>query len=476
MPELCELSAIEQRRMIGAKEISPLELLQSCRDRIEAVNPRLNAFVTFCWGRAEAEARAAEKAVLAGDDLGPLHGLPIGIKETMVSGGVRTTFGSPIYADNVPDDDERTVAAVRRAGAIAIGKTNVPEFAAGANTKNPVFGPTGNPFDPDRICGGSSGGSAVALACDMVPLATGSDTGGSLRTPAAYCGVVGYRPTPGLVPMSRRGIGMTPISVQGPMARDVADTALMLSVIADCDPVDPLAYPVDTATLAHPAQTDLSTLRVAVSSDLGFAPVDDRIRQTFSDAVADLKGCFREVVEIDPPLQGSNEIFEVLRAMAFHSAHAGHYRDHRDKLGPNLIANMEQAMGFSFADAVEAQAGQTRLYREFVQFMEGFDLILSPMAAVPPFPVEQLYPTQISGEELRSYFHWLGLSYGITLTAHPAITIPCGLDPTEMPFGLQMSGKRYGDRNLLGAAVALERHLRNFPTRRRPRANIGALS
>ncbi len=462
--------------MIGAREISPVELLAACRRRIEQVNPRLNAFVTFCWERAEEEARAAERQVMAGAPLGPLHGLPIGVKETMVSGGMRTTFGSPIYADNVPEEDERLVAVVRRAGAIAVGKTNVPEFGAGANTTNPVFGPTGNPFDPTRICGGSSGGSAVALACDMVPLATGSDTGGSLRTPAGYCGVVGLRPSPGLVPMSRRGIGYTPISVQGPMGRDVADTALLLSTMAGADPVDALAWPVDAASFATLPAVDLSGLRVAISEDLGFAPVDASIRKTFRAVVSDIAGCFASVDDTPPPLEGSNETFEILRAMTFFIGHEAHYRDRRKDLGPNLIANMEQAAGYSFADAAHAQAAQTRLYRAFLDYMSGYDILLTPTAAVPPFPVQQRYPTHINGEELRSYFHWLGLAYGLTLTAHPVITIPCGLDATGTPFGLQICGRRWGDHRLLAVAAALESHLQTLPARARPRPDIAQLS
>ena len=476
MTELCELSAVALRRLIATKEISPVALLASCRARIEAVNPRLNAFVTFCWDRAEAEARAAEKAVRDGNELGALHGLPIGIKDTMVSGGVRTTFGSPIFADNIPDADERYVAAVREAGAIVVGKTNAPEFGAGANTTNPVFGPTGNPFDPARICGGSSGGSAVALACDMVPMATGSDTGGSLRTPAAYCGVVGFRPSPGLVPMSRRGIGYTPISVQGPMGRDVADTALLFSVVAGGDPVDPLSFPTDAIALATPPAVDLSRLRVAVSEDLGFAPVDNSIRATFRDAIADLKGRFREVTTVDPPLHDSNEIFEILRATSFYVSFEEHYRKRRERLGPNLIANIEQALGYSFADAAHAQAKQTALYRRLLEYMADFDILLTPTAAVPPFPVEQLYPTHINGEELRSYFHWLGLAYGLTLTAHPVVTVPCGLDATGTPFGLQVCGKRHGDRVLLGVAQALEQHMTALPARVRAKPDIAALS
>lgn len=476
MTEPCDLSAVEARRLIGAKQLSPVDLLASCRARIEAVDPTLNAIPTTCWERAETEAKAAEDAVMRGDDLPPLHGLPMGVKETMVSGGVRTTFGSPIFADNVPEKDERLVAAARSAGAVAIGKTNVPEFALGANSSNPVFGSTGNPFDPARICGGSSGGSAVALATGMVPVALGSDTGGSLRTPAAYCGVVGYRPTPGLVPMSGRGTGWSALSVQGPMGRNVPDTALLLSAIAGFDPVDPLSYPVDPESFLHLPEVDLSSLRVAVSEDLGFAPVDNGIRETFRAAIKDVGGVFGEVVEIDPPLQDSDEIFAILRSLQFIDRFRPHYENKRDLLGPNAIANYEEALGYSFADAAWAQTQQTMLYRRFVAFMQDFDILLAPMAAVPPYPVEQLYPTHINGEELRSYFHWLGLSYGITNTAHPAITIPCGLDPTGTPFGLQICGRRYGDRTLLGISAALEKYMATIPARARPLPDIAALS
>ncbi|MEC7397848.1 MAG: amidase family protein, partial [Pseudomonadota bacterium] len=243
MTEPCDLSAVEARRLIGRKALSPVELTDSCIARIEAVDGAVNAMVTRCFERAREEAKAAEKAVSRGDELGVLHGLPMGVKDLNVTEGVLTTYGSPIHAENVPAEDERIIAALRRAGAIVIGKTNTPEFGAGANTKNAVFGATGNPFDPTRICGGSSGGSAVALATGMAPICTGSDTGGSLRTPASFCGVVSHRGTPGLVPSDKRGIGLTTYNVQGPMARNVADTSLMLAAMAGNDPCDPLSGP-----------------------------------------------------------------------------------------------------------------------------------------------------------------------------------------------------------------------------------------
>ena len=291
MGELCDLSAVELRRAIGARQISPVELLESCISRIGQVNPRLNAVTATCFERARTEARASEARVRRGEDLGVLEGLPLGVKDLNETEGLRTTWGSPIWKDHVPARDERMVAACRGAGAIVVGKTNVPEFGAGANTTNSVYGPTPNPFDLARICGGSSGGSAVALAASMLPICTGSDTGGSLRTPAALCGVVGFRVSPGTVPTERRPLGWTNISVQGPMGRDVADTALLLAAQIRSEGADPLARGIDPALLRHPEPADLAALRLAVSTDLGFAIVDRRIRAAFDDRIAPIGGC-----------------------------------------------------------------------------------------------------------------------------------------------------------------------------------------
>lgn len=476
MTELCDLGAIELRKMIGAGEISPVELLNACRQRIERVNPTLNAIVSTCWERAEAEAIQAEKAVRNGDSLGPIHGIPIGIKDTQSTADLRTTFGSPIYAEHVPEADERMVAAVRRAGAIVVGKTNVPEFGAGANTTNAVFGPTGNPFAPDRTCGGSSGGSAVALATGMLPLATGSDTGGSLRTPAAFCGVVGFRTSPGLVPVNHYDIGWSPLSVHGPIARDVTDTALMLSVIAGNGPLDPLSGPVDPTRFVDPPETDLGAIRVAFSADLGFAPVDPAIRRVFQRVVKETREWFAVADERDPPLEDADEVFEVLRGIHFLASHGERYRTQIDKLGPNIITNVKQALGYGIEDAARAQTAHTALYRRFVGFMRDYDVLVTPAVTVPPFPHADLYPVHIDGQPVRTYFHWLALSYGITLTAHPSIAIPCGLDETGTPFGIQLCGRRGGDRELLGIAAAFERRLATTSTLGRPVPDLDLLA
>jgi Asp-tRNA(Asn)/Glu-tRNA(Gln) amidotransferase A subunit family amidase len=476
MTELCDIGAVELRRRIGSKELSPVELLDSCLARIDAVNPALNAVTATCIDRAKDEAKAAERTVLNGEALGPLHGIPIGIKDLSETQGLRTTWGSPLYADYVPEKDERMVAAVRKAGAIVVGKTNVPEFGAGANTNNPVYGPTGNPFDPKRICGGSSGGSAVALATSMLPLCTGSDTGGSLRIPAAFCGVVGYRPSVGLLANERRLVGWTPITTQGPMGRTVEDTMLLLQTQVSNDSRDPLAFAADAAALAAPSPIDLSSLRVAFSEDLGIVPLDPGIRATFRERIALLKSVFRSCDQRDPEMKDADEAFGILRAQSFLAAHSERYEKHRDKLGPNIIANVEQGLKMSLADGARGQVMATKIYRAFQEFFRDVDLLISPVVPVPPFPLEQRYMDVIDGKKLATYYSWLAPTYALSLTGHPAMSLPCGLEPTGTPFALQLCGPARSDKFLLDVAHALERHLARDPRTARPIPDLKRLA
>ncbi|HET7159330.1 MAG TPA: amidase family protein, partial [Burkholderiales bacterium] len=315
---LLTLSAVELRRRIGSKEISPVELLEACIARIERINPAVNAVTAVCYERARGQAKSAEQAALRGETLGLLHGLPTGIKDLDETGGLLTTYGSPLYRDFMPEHDNAMVARVRAAGAIVVGKTNVPEFGAGANSRNFVWGATGNPFNPTLNAGGSSGGSAVALATNMLPVCTGSDTGGSLRIPASICGVVGFRPSPGLVPVERRGLGWTPISVVGPMGRTVADTCLLLGAQAAMDDCDPLSYPVDGRTFAVPESCDLGSLRVAYTEDFGISPVDAPIRKTFRDKVQAMRHLFRSCDEVSFNLFAqADDCFDVIRAQNY---------------------------------------------------------------------------------------------------------------------------------------------------------------
>src|SRR5215210_869663 len=348
--ELLALSAVELRRRIGSKEVSPVELLDACIARIERINPAVNAVTAVCYDRARSEAKAAERAVTKGEPLGLLHGLPTGIKDLDETRGLLTTYGSPLYREFVPEKDNAMVARVRAAGAIVVGKTNVPEFGAGANSRNLVWGATGNPFDPMLNAGGSSGGSAVALATNMLPLCTGSDTGGSLRIPAAKCGVIGFRPSPGLVPVERRSLGWTPISVVGPMGRTVADACQLMAAQAAMDDCDPLSYPVDAAAFATPEPRDLASLRVGYTEDFGICPVDRSIRQVFRDKIATMRHLFRSCDELIFDLFAeSDRCFDVIRAANYAARYREAYENDPALLGPNVSANYEIAAGMTMA-------------------------------------------------------------------------------------------------------------------------------
>lgn len=456
MAELCDLEAVELRRLIGAGEVSPVDLVESCIARIEAADPAVNAITAKAYDRARAEARAAEAAVRRGDALGPLHGLPIGVKDLSDTEGLLTAYGSPLFADNVPAADERVVAVLRQAGAIVLAKTNTPEFGAGANTRNEVFGPTRNPFDHDLTCAGSSGGSAVALACGMVPLATGSDLAGSLRTPAAYCGIVGFRPTPGLIPTETRGHGWSPLSVDGPMARTVTDAALLLSAMTGHDPRDPLSLGVDGAAFRTLDTIELGGLTVAFTEDLGFAPVDSRVRRSFRAARQALEPAVGRSVDFAVDMAGVDEAFATLRAVGFVAAHREKVEATPDKVGPNVTANVAAGLKLGLADVASALTVQTRVVRDADAFLEGVDVVICPVAGHPPFPWRDWYPATIDGAALSSYFHWLALAYGPTMAGLPSVALPFGRDETGLPFGLQIIGRRRGDHAVLSAARAIE--------------------
>src|SRR5262245_59287242 len=338
---LVEHSAPELRRMIAAKTISPLELLDACIARIEKINPLVNAVTATDFEQAREQARAAERAVMRGESLGLLHGLPVGVKDLEATAGLLTTFGSPRFRDFVPDQDVELVARLRRAGGIVTAKTNVPELGAGANTRNPVWGATGNPFNPNLNAGGSSGGSAAALACDMLPVCTGSDTGGSLRIPAAKCGVVGFRPSPGVVPMDGRPLGWTPISVLGPMGRSVADLRLLFSAQIGMDDREPLAFPLAPERIAAGRPADLGRLRVAWTEDFGQCPVSRGTRSTLRERVGAIRHLFRACDEVSFEFGEADRCFDVVRAVNYVARYEAAYRKDPDSLGPNVRANYQ---------------------------------------------------------------------------------------------------------------------------------------
>ena len=481
MTEPCDLTAVEARRLIGTKRLAPSELLASCIARIEAVDHAVNAIPARDFDRARQAAKRADEAVARGDDLPALHGLPIGIKDLEETGGLVTTHGSVIYKDYVPDKDERIVAAARAAGAIVIGKTNTPEFGAGANTRNAVYGVTANPFDVEKSAAGSSGGSAVALAAGMVPICTGSDTGGSLRNPASFSGIVGFRPSPGLVPSDKRAIGWTNLPVLGPMARTVADTCLLLGAIASDDGCDPLAYSVHGQTVRSPgafyppAAVDLSRLRVALTPDFGFAPTERHISDVFAEKTGLFRHVFGRAEDTTPDCSGTDESFEVLRSLGFLSSHSDKVRDRPQDVGPNVRANVAEGQRYTATDVARAMTAQTQVYRRWQTFFQHHDVILTPSITIGPRSWRELYPAEIDGKATRTYFHWLALAYAVTLVGHPAVSLPMGLDRNGMPFGLQIVGPRGGDAFVLSVAHALETMLAGDPRTARPVPDLARL-
>ena len=475
MTELCDLSAVELRRRIGNKDLSPVELLDSCISRIEAVDGTLNAMVTKCFDRAQDEARAAEQAVMDGEFLGLLHGLPVGIKDLEATEGVRTTYGSNLYADNVPAADQVSVANIRDEGAIVVGKTNTPEFGAGANTRNLVFGATGNPFDPSKTCAGSSGGSAVALAAGMVPIASGSDYGGSLRTPAAYCGVVGFRPSPGVVPSEVRPAGLLPFSVLGPMGRSVDDVALLLSAQASVDPRDPYSRALDPALFEPMRGADLSSVRVAISADLGQSPVSKAYRKIFKERTDSFRHVFDEAQDRDPDFTDVHECFEVLRGVVFVGAHGERVKNHRDKISPNVVDNVDRGLLYSLEDVARAHLMQSRIARNWLALLQEVDVVICPAAAVTPFPHAEWYVSAIDGVEMPTYMRWLSLSYAPTMAMACGCVLPCGVDDQGMPFGIQILGAPGMDRHVLEVAAALEHVMAANPKTARPIPDLDKL-
>ncbi len=469
--EPCELSAVRARALIGAKALSPVELVESCIARIEAVDPVVNAMVARDFGRARDQAGRAETAVARGERLGPLHGLPLAIKDLENTAGLRTTYGSARFAEHVPTEDDGMVARLRAAGGIVLGKTNTPEFGAGANTVNAVYGATGNPFDPRLSCAGSSGGSAVALATGMVPLATGSDIGGSLRNPAAFCGVVGFRPSPGFVPDETRGAAWSPLPVLGPMARDVPDLCLLLAPMAAHDARDPLSW---LGERPGPARVDLACLRLAVSEDLGFAPVEQAIRRVFRDRAPRLSRFFAGVDEATPDCAGSDMVFSVLRAVSFLGAHEAAVRAGA-AVGENIRANVEEGLGFSALDVARALSEQERLIGVWDAFFRHWDVLVTPAITISPRPWTENFPATIDGVGTRSYYHWLALAYAVTVVGLPAVCLPCGRDEAGLPFGIQIIGRRGGDGFVLGVAAALEAMMATDAVLRRPIPDVTAL-
>lgn len=454
--DICFMTAIDLARALRARELSAVEVMQAHLQQIEAVNPKVNAIVTLTAETALAEAMAADERLARGDAVGPLHGLPVAHKDLFPTRGVRTTFGSPAYRDYVPDADALPVERLKLAGAITVGKTNTPEFGAGGQTFNAVFGATLNPYDPTRTCGGSSGGAAVALACGMVPLADGTDLGGSLRNPANFCNVVGFRPSPGRVPTWPDQLAWYPFTVAGPMARTVADCALMLSVLAGPDDRSPIALETPGSAFAAPLERDFRDVRVAWSRDLGGLPVDPRVAEVLQGqrGVFEQLGC--RVEEAEPDLADADEVFRLWRAWRMELRVADLLETCRELLKEAVIWNAEQGRAISGPQLARAEARHTALYHRMREFMQRHEFLVLPVNSVPPFPVAQEYPPEIAGVPSATYIDWMKTCYFITVTGHPAISVPCGFTGEGLPVGIQIVGRHRDDFGVLQLAHAFE--------------------
>jgi amidase len=451
------MSAVEMTRRIRAKDLAARDAMAAHLNRIAQINPRLNAIVTLDADRAMARAADADERLARGQPPGPLHGLPVAHKDLLLTRGMRTTFGSPILKDFVPSEDSLIVERLRSAGAIAVGKTNTPEFGAGSQTFNPVFGATLNPYDETRTCGGSSGGAAVALATGMLPIADGTDMGGSLRNPASFCGVVGLRPSPGRVPSWPAADAWSTLSVDGPMARTVSDVALMLSAIAGPDARSPIALEAPGASFAAPLARDFRGVRVAWWTELGGAPVDRRVRSVVNGQRAAFEALGCEVVDAEPDFAGFDEVFKVIRALAFLTSVAPRIGDRRDLVKAPILWEIDRGARLTPAEITMALNRRTELFHRMRQFMDRHEFFVLPTVQVPPFSVDQPYPTEIDGVKMETYIDWMRSCYFISIVSTPAISVPCGFTDDGLPIGLQIVGRHGDDFGVLQIAHGYER-------------------
>jgi amidase len=456
--DLTFTSAGELVKLYRARRTSPHEVVQTLLARIDAVNPAVNAVVTLAREAAVRNARRATAALKRGAALPPLFGVPVAIKDVTPTAGIRTTHGSKLFEDHVPAEDALVVQRLRAAGAIVLGKTNTPEFAFGPTTVNTVFGATRNPWDLTRSAGGSSGGSAAALATGMVPLAEGTDLGGSLRGPASFCGVIGFRTTPGLIPRYPSALAWDSYSVEGPMARTVADTALMLSVMAGPDDRAPLSYEVDTRQFTAAARTPgVKGWRVAWTLDLGgLVLVDDEVRAAFEPAVGVFRALGARVEAACPDMRDVPEIVRLTRGLLMVARHADKLPEHRAILQAGLVENTEAGLALTSREVAEGELLRTRQWHRVREFLETRDVWLTPTMAVPAFPIEHPHILEVNGKPVGKAMQRSHLTYAFSILGLPAISIPCGFTRSGLPVGLQIVGKRRGEAAVLRAAAAFE--------------------
>ena len=464
--DICFMTATDMAQAIKTRKLSAAEVMDAHLAQIERVNPSVNAIVTLIADEAKAEAKTADDALAKGSDVGPLHGLPVVHKDLFPTKGVRTTYGSQIYKDYVPDHNALIVERLKKAGAVSVGKSNTPEFGAGSQTFNEVFGRTLNPYDLTKTCGGSSGGAAVSLACGMVPLADGSDMGGSLRNPANFCNITGFRPSIGRVPVWPSNSPWSYLSVQGPMARTVEDIALMLSAIAGPDPRSPSANTQSGEIFRNTSlERQFNETRIAWSMDMGGLPFDPRITSTIEKQrnVFEALGCVMD--DAAPDFSGANEAFMINRAVGFATSRYPLLEEHRDQLKDTVIWNIEEGLKLTTLEIGNAEAKRAQVFHNVRQFMETHEFMVFPVSQHPPFDVEQPYITEINGVEMDTYIDWMRSCYYVTVTGHPAISVPCGFTEEGLPVGVQIVGRHLDDLGVLQLAFAFQEATRFWKNR-----------
>ncbi|MDW5596122.1 amidase family protein [Conexibacter stalactiti] len=483
------LSAREQARAVRAGEISAVELMDDHYDRIDAAEPQLGAIVnalpreralelareadrTTAAARAAGGGAAGRAAGAAGEPLGLLHGLPIAVKDVMDVAGFPTTAGSLVHADRIATRDSLLAERLRAAGALIIGKTNTPEHGLGTLTFNKLFPPTRNPYDLTRHAGGSSGGAAAAVAAGLLPLADGSDSGGSLRYPAAFCNVVGLRPSPGRIPSSRPDDGWSPHGVLGPIARDVGDAGLLLAALAGRDDRTPIALDDDPLAFAALAPSDLRGVKVAWSRTVDGLPIDPEVTAALEQSRALLVEAGALVEEVEPDLSGADEAWETIEMLGFLAFCGADVDAHRELMRDDIVRNVEQGRALSAQQIVDAQAARTAVYRRTTRLLERYDLLATPTAPVVAPPIEVEWVSEIAGERFDRYFLWQRCASRIVATAHPALSLPGGFTPAGLPVGLQLVGRHRGELDLLRHAAALEA-ASGFAQRRPPMLAAG---
>jgi amidase len=454
--EICFMTAVTMTALLRSKKISAREVMEAHLRQIKKVNAKVNAIITFVpEDELMTQALAADDLLAKGKLTGSLHGLPMAVKDLTETKGIRTTYGSPIWRNNIPSQDALLVHRQKQAGAIIIGKTNVPELGMGSQTFNPLFGPSYNPYDVLKTCGGSTGGGAAALACGMIPLADGSDMGGSLRNPGSFCNVVGLRPSPGRVPMINSKLAWQELGVQGPMARTVSDCALLLSVQAGPDNRSPISIMENAESFSKPLGRDFKNVKVAFIKDLGL-PWENEVLSAVNAQrkVFESLGCIVE--EDEPDMTDANECFVHFRHWQYEAQYGDLQAENNDQMNDYTRWHLAEGRKLTGPYLSRLEIKRSALYRRFQQFLEKYEFLIMPVSQVLPFDVNTHYPTEINGVSMLTYIDWMRSAYYISVVGNPAISVPCAFSKTGLPIGIQIIGRHNADLSVLQMGYAFE--------------------